>query len=328
MTTDSRPLGFGLPVSGAWATPLVMRHMARRAEEGGYARLWTFQRLLRPAVVDEAFVADNNPANRAVDDPSYHHVHDPLAPLAFVAGCTERIGLGVGTICAPYYAPPVLAKALATLDQLCQGRLTVGLGMGWMPQEYEATGVAYEKRGERFEEYLRCLEALWTQSPASFDGTFYSVPPAHLGIECVQRPHPPVLLGGVAPAALRRAGRLAQGWIASTRQDLADLSSSIALVREGALQAGRDPDAVQIVVRGVVDLTEAPLPVSREPLHGSADQVREDIASLYGQGATEVFVDLNFSPRVVSPGVNAKAAVAYAEQVLDALAPAASATNR
>ena len=150
---------------------------------------------------------------------------------------------------------------------LSGGRLTAGLGMGWLPQEYAAAGVPYERRGERMDEYLRCLEALWTQDPVEFAGEFYTVPRSHVGPPPVQRPHPPVLLGGAAAPALRRAGRLAQGWICSSRQDLTDLGASIETVRDGAREAGRDPEAVQIVVRGVVDL------VDDDP-GGSADRSR------------------------------------------------------
>ena len=253
MTGDLPLLGFGLPVSGRWATPDTIRRTARRAEELGYASLWTFQRVLYPA--DGAL------------GPSHRSVLDPVVPLAHVAGHTDRIRLGTATICAPFTAPALLAKTLTSLDVLSGGRLTAGLGMGWLPQEYAAAGVPYERRGERMDEYLRCLEALWTQDPVEFAGEFYTVPRSHVGPPPVQRPHPPVLLGGAAAPALRRAGRLAQGWICSSRQDLTDLGASIETVRDGAREAGRDPEAVRIVVRGLVDL------VDDDP-GGSADRSR------------------------------------------------------
>ena len=267
-------------MSGRWATPDTIRRVARRAEELGYASLWTFQRVLSPA--------------DAGLGPSHQSVLDPVVPLAHVAGHTDRIRLGTATICAPFTAPALLAKTLTSLDVLSGGRLTAGLGMGWLPQEYAAAGVPYERRGERMDEYLRCLEALWTQDPVEFAGEFYTVPRSHVGPPPVQRPHPPVLLGGAAAPALRRAGRLAQGWICSSRQDLTDLGASIETVRDGAREAGRDPDALQIVVR-----------LAREP-------TLEDLAALRAQGVTEVFLDLN-----LSPGVD----VEYADRVLEAFAP-------
>lgn len=317
-------IGFGLPVSGSWATPGTMLHVARRAEVLGYAALWTFQRVLRPVDggLDPSFDARHNPATRPADDASYHAVHDPLAPLAFVAGHTERIGLGTATICAPFTAPALLAKSAATLDVLSAGRLTLGLGIGWLPHEYAAAGVPMTRRGARMEEYLRCLRALWTEDPVQFAGEFYTVPRSHTGVRSVQRPHPPVLLGGAATEALRRAGRLAEGWISSTKQDPAALAASVEVVRKGARQAGRDEDAVRVLVRAVVELRDDEPAGPRAPFTGTREQLLDDLALLKGQGATEVLVDLNFSARVGSPHVEPAAAVAYAEQVLDALAPA------
>jgi len=301
-------LGFGLPVSGSWATPDTMRRIACRAEELGYASLWTFQRVLYPADGELG--------------PSHRAVHDPVVALAHVAGHTDRIGLGTATICAPFTAPALLAKTLTSLDVLSGGRLTVGLGMGWMPQEYAAAGVPFERRGARMDEYLRCLEALWTQDPVDFAGEFYTVPRSHVGPPPVQRPHPPVLLGGAAGPALRRAGRLAQGWIASSRQDLTRIGPCVRTVRDSAREAGRDPQAVRIVVRGLVDLADDDPGGQRRPLQGTREQVLEDLDALRAQGVTEVFFDLNLSPRVGSPDVDAGEALAYAERVLDAFAPA------
>ncbi len=302
-------VGFGLPVSGAWATPETVRRVARRAEELDYSSLWTFQRLLSPV--------------GAGLGPSHRDVLDPMVALAHVAAVTERIGLGTATVCAPFTPPVALAKATASLDVLSAGRLTVGLGAGWLPEEYAAAGVPKERTGARMEEYLRCLLALWTQDPVEFSGELYSVPRSHVGPAPVQQPHPPVLLGGTARGALRRAGRLADGWIASSVHDRTTLGASVEEVREGARVAGREASALRIVVRAVVDLRERPLR-SRDPLQGSVAQVRDDIAAMGGLGVTEVFVDLNLSPRVVGPQVDVREATDHAEWVLEELAPAAA----
>ena len=257
--TDELPLlGFGLPVAGSWATPDTLRRVARRAEELGYASLWTFQRVLHP--VD----AELDPAHRAV--------LDPVVALAQAAAHTDRIGLGTATVCAPFTAPALLAKAMTSLDVLSGGRLTVGLGSGWLPQEYVAAGVPFERRGARMEEYLRCLQALWTEDPVEFAGEFYTVPRSHVGPPPVQRPHPPILLGGTAPQALRRAGRLAQGWIASSRHDLTTIGAEIATVRDGAREAGRDPQALRILVRLIPQ--------------GTREHVLNDLKALHKKGVT------------------------------------------
>lgn len=324
--TDELPLlGFGLPVSGSWARPSTMLQVARRAEQLDYHALWTFQRLLVPAAgtIDPAWDERNNPAVRSADDPAYRAVHDPLLPLALVAGHTDRIRLGTATICALFTPPPVLATMLVTLDHLTGGRLEVGLGIGWLPQEYVAAGVPQERRGARFEEYLHVLEALWTQDPVEHHGAFYDVPRSHPGPAPIQRPRPPLLLGGAAPAALRRAGRVADGWIASSRQDLEDIGAAIDVVRDGAREAGRDPGAVRVVVRGLVDLLDRPAAAGRAALQGSVEQVREDLVTLRRRGVTEVFVDLNFAPQVGSPDADPTAAEEHARRVLEVLAPGA-----
>lgn len=277
--TDLPLVGFGLPVSGAWATSANMIRFARRAEELGCASLWTFQRLLHPVGSDLG--------------PGHRSVLDPITALAHVAGHTERIGLGTATVCAPYTAPPLLASSMASLDVLSGGRLTVGLGMGWLPEEHVATATAMTQRGARFEEYLHCLRALWTQDPVEFAGAFYRVPRSRVGPAVVQQPHPPILLGGAAEPALRRAGRLAQGWIASSGADPSSLRASIELVRAGARAAGRDPDALRILARVAGEATGT----ERSSL-GSATQIRRTLADLRAQGVTEICIDPNLVPSI------------------------------
>jgi probable F420-dependent oxidoreductase len=309
MTDEVPLLGFGLPVAGAWASPDAMVRVARLAEDLGWASLWTFQRLLYPEGPD---------ATRL--DPPHRSVHDAVVPLAYVAGLTRRIRLGTATVCAPFVPPMVLAKTMASLDVLSGGRLSVGVGMGWLPEEHVAAGVPMQRRGARFEEYLRCLHALWTEDPVRFAGEFYEVPLAHVAPRPVQRPHPPVLVGGSAEAALRRAGRLADGWIGSSRHEESTIAASVATVRQAAEEAGRDPDALHVLLRGVPDLVQRDPGAVRRRLHGTAEQVTADLVDLRAQGVTEVLLDLNLSPRgggQDDPG----AALSHAEEVLAALAP-------
>lgn len=307
MTTDRPLLGFGLPVSGAWAGRDTVVRVARRAEELGYASLWAYQRTLWPA--------DGRLG------PSHRRVLDPVVALALAAGHTERIGLGTATVCAPFTAPALLASTMASLDVVSGGRLTVGVGMGWLPEEHVAAGVPMERRGARFEEYLRCLQVLWTQQPAEFAGEFYTVPRSFLSPVPVQRPHPPVLVGGTAEPALRRAGRLAQGWIASSAHDHGTLRSCVDTVRAGAVDADRDPDALRMLVRVVPELLDDDPGSRRAPFHGTAEQLLADIEALGRQGATEVLLDLNLSHRVGTPEIQADEALRRAERVLEELAP-------
>ena len=301
-------VGLGLPVSGTWATPETMRYVAARADELGFDSLWAFQRLLHP--VDDDWGA------------AYHAVHDPIAALSYVAAVTSRIRLGIAVVMAPYYAPIVLAKALTTLDIVSTGRLDVGLGLGWSAQEFEAVGVSMERRGPRAEEFVACLKAIWTQREVEFHGEFYDVPLSHVEPKPVQSPYPPLLMGGGAEAALKRIGRIADGWISSSRTDLTTIGQSVELIKASALDAGRDADALRFVVRGVVRLTGTPTSgAARIPLQGDADQIRSDIEDLGAQGITEVFLDLNWDADTVGADVAPGAARDNADRVLTELAP-------
>jgi probable F420-dependent oxidoreductase len=303
-------VGFGLPVSGAWATPQNISRFATRAEQAGYASLWTFQRLLVP--------------EGSGMEPVYQSVLDPMAALAYAAAVTASIRLGVAVINAPFVSPGYLAKQAASVDVLSAGRLDLGLGLGWMPEEFAMTGAPMRRRGARTTEYIQVLRALWGKQPAEFDGEFYAVPRGSALPGPVQPGGPPILLGGTAEVALRRAGRIADGWVTSSRADLAAIAGSIAIVREAAADAGRDPAAMRIICRGVVRHGEPDSDVSgrRRLLAGSHAQIRDDVEWLGGQGVTEVFYDLNWDPLVGAPDADPAAAADRAAGLLDALAPA------
>lgn len=303
-------IGFGAPVSGAWATPGNLGRFAARAEDLGYDSLWSFQRLLVPA---EGNI-----------DPVYRSVLDPLLALTFAAARTSRIRLGVALVNLPFVTPVHLAKQAATLDVLSGGRFDLGLGIGWSPAEFTASGVTQARRGARAEEFLAALHTLWADDVSRFDGEFYTVPPSRTAPKPVQHPAPPVLLGGVAQAALRRAGRLADGWMSRSGANLATISEDIAVVRAAAEEAGKDPSAVRIVCRGVVRAGDSGVSGKdgeRLRLSGSYSQIREDAAWLGEQGVTELFYDLNWDPKIGTPDADPAEAVRRAEEILEALAP-------
>ncbi|WP_189213257.1 MULTISPECIES: LLM class flavin-dependent oxidoreductase [Actinokineospora] len=295
-------IGFAAPVSGSWATPDNIDRVAVRSEELGYHSLWTFQRLLSPP--------DGNWG------PMYRSVLDPVSVLAYLAARTSRVRLGVAVVNLPFFAPPLLAKQLGTLDVLSGGRLDAGLGIGWAEEEYIAVGADRRARGRRAEEYLPLLRRFWTDPVVEHSGEFYTVPPTSMDPRPVQPGGPPVLLGGTAEAALRRAGRMADGWVSSSRADLAEIGASIEVVRAAAADAGRDPAALRMVCRGVVVVGER-----RKPLTGSLEQIRADLGDLAAQGVTEVFVDLNFDPSIGSPDADPAESMRRAEDVMAALAP-------
>jgi probable F420-dependent oxidoreductase len=302
-------IGFGAPVAGAWATPEYLASFAGRAEDAGYATLWTFQRLLVP--------------EGSGMDPVYRSVLDPMVALGYAAARTSRIRLGVAVINLPFVSPAYLAKQAATLDVLSRGRLEVGLGIGWMPEEFAAVGASMAGRGARTEEYRAVLRALWADGVSSYRGSFYEIPPGRQDPKPVQRPGPPVLLGGMSRAAMERAGRIADGWITSSRADLSKIGEAAGVIRDAASAAGRDPAAVRIVCRGLVRAgAEAKEPDGeRRLLSGSYKRIREDAAWLAAQEVTELFYDLNWDPQVGSPDVAPQAAADRAAEILAELAP-------
>jgi alkanesulfonate monooxygenase SsuD/methylene tetrahydromethanopterin reductase-like flavin-dependent oxidoreductase (luciferase family) len=153
------------------------------------------------------------------------------------------------------------------------------------------------------------------------DGEFYHVPHTRMDPKPVQRPGPPILLGGGAEPALRRAGRIADGWVSSSRMDLASIGNQVATVRAAAAEAGREPEALRFVCRGVVRVRESGGGEPRQPLTGTLDQIRGDLAGLAAQGITELFADLNFDPEIGSPDADPETSMRRASAVLDALAP-------
>ncbi len=302
-------IGFGLPVSGAWATPENIASFATRADQAGYSSLWSFQRLLVP--------------EGSGMDPVYQSVLDPMAALSFAAAVTSQIRLGVAVINAPFVAPIYLAKQAASLDILSAGRHDLGIGLGWMPEEFTSTDAAMERRGARMEEYVRVLRAIWGDQPTEFSGEFYSIPRGLVAPGPVQPGGPQILLGGTAPRALRRVGQISDGWVTSSRADLSRISDSIAIVHEAAAGAGRDPAALRVICRGVVRHGE-PVngPDGRLLLSGSEAQIRADVEWLAGKGVTEVFYDLNWDPQIGAPDADPAAAADRASHLLELLRPA------
>ncbi|MBM7776347.1 putative F420-dependent oxidoreductase [Actinokineospora baliensis] len=297
-------LGFALPVSGSWATVDNLVRVATRAEDLGYRSLWTMQRLL-------------SPPDGAWGD-AYRSVLDPITTLSYVAARTSRARLGVAVLNMPFSAPALLAKQLGTLDVLSGGRLDAGLGVGWSSEEFAAVGVDIAGRGKRAEEYIPLLRKLWTEEVVEHAGALYEVPASRMDPKPVQAGGPPILLGGAAEPALRRAGRLADGWISSSRADLTTIGASVRLVRDAAAEAGRDPQQLRMICRGVV---LARPDQGTRPLTGSVEKIRDDLGGLAEQGITELFIDLNFDPAIGTPDADPAASMAHAESVLADFAP-------
>jgi len=182
--------------------------------------------------------------------------------------------------------------------------------------EYEAVGVPYRDRGKRADEFLRCLKAIWTENPVEFSGEFYRVAKSMIEPKPLQKPHPPITIGGYAGAAVvRRAVTLGDGF-SGGNMPLSDVAPVVKEVRAAAAAAGKDPARLQIVCRGSFRLFATPQGKDRRPLWGTIAEIREDVRRYAEEGLTELFLDGNFDPD--------GATVERAVEVMEALAPARS----
>lgn len=284
-------LGFSLPTAGTWATPENQVRVAQRAEALGYSSLWVFQRLLYALAPRN----DYPPVPGPTWPRPFESVVDPIVTLAYIAAATRRIRLGTSVLIMPFYTPVLLGKQLATLDLVSGGRLDVGLGIGWSMDEYEAVGVPYRQRGPRGDEFIRCLKAVWTEDPVEFAGEFYRVPRSRVAPKPLQKPHPPITVGGYGPAAVTRAVRLGDGFNGGN-VPFADVVPLVRALAVQAAAAGRDPQTLQIVCRGSFHVHATPQGRDRRPLWGTLEEIREDIERYAEAGLTELFLEANFQP--------------------------------
>jgi probable F420-dependent oxidoreductase len=281
-------VGVTLPHMGDAAGAESVDAAAQRAEALGYDTVWVADRLLYP-------LAPRTPYPGTPDGSLpelYRRVLDPLVTLTFVAAHTRRLRVGTAVLDLPFYTPVPLARQLTTLDVLSGGRLRVGCGLGWSQDEFEAVGASLQERGARADEFLAALQAIWTTDPVEFHGKYYQIPPSIIGPKPIQRPHPPLYLAAYVAPAIRRAARLANGWM-PMGIPLDALAALIPQFREMARAAGRDPASLEVIVGGFLELAPESLPAERRPLFvGSADQVREDLQRLGALGIEEVLFGL------------------------------------
>jgi probable F420-dependent oxidoreductase len=283
-------IGVALPHLGASITPALLVRMAQEAEQLGFASLWAGERLLRP----RRYVPFGYPPAAMPD--FFTCCFDPLETLTYVAAVTQRIKLGSSVLVPFFHTPVVLARRIATLDHFSQGRLIVGLGQGWLKDEFEAANVSFRRRGSGLEDYVGALRACWGPDPVHYAGRFYTIIESDIGPKPIQPGGPPVLFGVGAPAAVARAARLADG-LNPIAQDWRSLERTLSAYRAMVREVGRDPQQMLIVVRAnhPVSLRE-PRASPRPPLSGSLEQVREDVQRLEGLEVGHIFFDLAYLP--------------------------------
>ena len=286
-----------LPVAGPQATSECLGALARKGEELGFDVLAASERLILPRNVRSRYpygVSGGFPGGEASQ-----RTLEMLTVLAFLAGQTSRIRLLTSVLVLPYRNPLLAAKMLATLDVLSGGRLTVGCGVGWMREEFQALEVPtpFEDRGAVSNEYIEGLKELWTSPDPSFQGRFLNFSDLDFTPKPVQTPHPPFWIGGESPAAMRRVARLADGWMPIAGnpryplENFQQLESAIQRLRAMTEAEGRDPNRVQIRFGGAWSDTATKTDGGqRQPLSGNASQVAEDIHSYQKLGVSHLYV--------------------------------------
>ncbi|WP_040496318.1 LLM class F420-dependent oxidoreductase [Ilumatobacter nonamiensis] len=235
--------------------------VCRQAEAAGFESLWGGEHVIMPSSIDSAY--PYTPDGKIPAEPETP-IPDPLIWLAFAAAAAPTLRLGTCILIVPQRNPLILAKELATLDRISNGRVELGLGVGWMREEFEALGVPWERRGARNDEYIAAMRALWAGPHAEFHGEFVDFEP----VTCSPRPvqeRIPVLVGGDSDVAIRRAARLADGYFPG-EGDSERLAGLIERLRVAAEKEGRDPGEIEInamfanqladPIRGVEEMRE------------------------------------------------------------------------
>lgn len=241
-------IGAKVPNSGPLPERLGIGTMAAELEDAGFESLWVSDHIVLPETIDSRYpFAEDGRATWATDTPYF----DAMIALALIAQATERATIGTAVLVLPLRQPVVFAKQAASIDVASGGRLCLGVGAGWLEEEFDALNVPFGGRGRRLDEWISITRACWTGTPPASRSELYDLPP---GVLCLPKPaHPvPLLIGGHSGVALRRAGRAGDGWLA--QQALpelapAELAAPIEVMRAAATEAGRDPASLRVVLR-------------------------------------------------------------------------------
>ncbi len=274
--------GLFLPVSGRATGRRTLADAAQQAERLGFASVWAADRLVIPWAIDSEYrYAEGTEFIVPPDRPFL----EPLTVLAYLAGCTERIRLGVSVLVLPYRNPLYWAKVATTIDTLSEGRFILGVGIGWMREEFAALGASYGGRAADFEEQMRLVETLLTQERCTFHGDRYRVDDIAFLPKAYRAPRLPTWVGGEAPRAQSRAGRLGDAWFPYfVRVTPGELTARFDNVRRIAAEHGRDPGAVALHLCRSVELTPSAVPQEDDRLRGSPEQLAEALRQFMRAG--------------------------------------------
>ena len=233
-------IGCHLPTQGPLATREAVETFARESEQRQVASLWVSDHVIFPRTATGSY-----PGGRFPHPPDKAYL-DPVITLAAAAMCTARARLGASVFVLGHRHPIVMAKMLATIDALSQGRLIVGVGVGWWKEELEMLGAPFHARGRQADEMLRVFKALWTEDNPNFQGEFYKI--QNLGFAPKPKPLPPIWVGGDSPGAFKRVVTLGDGWHATSKTPT-QFAEALGRLKTVADKAGRRLETIELSLR-------------------------------------------------------------------------------
>jgi probable F420-dependent oxidoreductase len=286
--------GFYLPTRGQTASPEALETLVTRAEEWGFSSVVIADHIVFPVTIKSKY-----PYTVSGAFPGQGDALEQLSLMAFVAGMSRTLRLISSVMILPYRNPVVTAKMLATIDVLSRGRVTVGVGVGWLREEFEALGAPdFDRRGAVSDEYLRIFKALWTQDPASYHGEFYRFDSVRCLPHPVQKPHPPIWVGGHSKAALRRVARLGDGWHpvgANPAVPLRPPELRVLLDELRRLTEAERRDFSTLTISYKAPVYDPGQGVdggaARRPFSGSQQAIADDTGTFAGLGVSELILD-------------------------------------
>ena len=271
--------GYVIPNLGNLAQPDILLPLAIRAEELRFDHLWFGDHIIIPNEILSAYpYTEGNVSPFIPKSPQC----EPLATLAYIAGRTQRIKVGPFVLIVPYREPIFTAKILSTLDYMSGGRLIVGVGVGWMEEEFKALGLnTFSERAKVTDEYIKIYKELWTKDDPVFEGKYAQLSGFKFYPKPIQKPHPPIWVGGNTNAALRRAATLGDCWLPlgiqpNTQLEPPEMARTIARLRDMTERAGRPREAVDVALVASV-VFDPPTGGQRRTMTGTPDQIAADI---------------------------------------------------
>ena len=288
--------GFYLPSGGPAAQPDALASIAKQGDKLGFFCMVMPDHVVQPRSVESQYPYSLTGDLHKAHDAAVEERLEQVTTLAFLAGITEHIKLVTSVMIIPYRNPILTAKMLSTLDMLSKGRLILGAGVGWMEEEFELLNAEpFAERGAVTNEYLRAFIELWTSDNPTFEGKYVNFSDITFLPKPVQKPYPPIWIGGGSRPAIRRAAQIGDCWhpvgaIPAAPLEPEELSEKLVLLRQDAEKVGRDPATIQVSVKApLYDSNDTSGP--RRRFTGSPDEVRQDVQTYSDIGVTHLIFD-------------------------------------